>query len=92
MNSASKFHIEALFDRLQEIHHQMVRDIETAERENVLVVCPFTLHQIDVEPFLFEKALLDRAEDRRFASNADVADADFIGSCRRTGVFAIATG
>ena len=78
MNSAGEFHVQALFDRLQEIHHQMMRNIETAESEDVFVVRPFAFHQTRIEPFLFEKAFLDRGKDGRFASDPDVANPNLI--------------
>ena len=83
MNSAGKFDIEALLDRLEKIHYQVVRYVEPAEREHVLVIRPFAFHQLNVEPFLFEKSVLNRAENRRFARDADVADADGIGKTGR---------
>ena len=78
MNSGGKFHIESLFDWFQKHHHEVMSNIEAAESENVLVVRPFTFHQRDIEPFLLEKSFLDRAEDWRFARDADVANADLV--------------
>ena len=72
-------HVQALFDRLEEIHHEMMRDVEAAEREHILVFRPFAFDQFDIESFLLEEAIFDRAENRRFAGDADVADADFRG-------------
>src|SRR6476469_8305419 len=79
MNSAGKFHIKALFDRFQKIHHQVMGNVETAESEDVFVIRPFTLHQAGIESFLSEKAFLDRHKDWRFAGNADVTNPDLIG-------------
>ena len=77
VDSGGELHVEPLLDRLEEIHHEVVRDVEAAEREHVLVLRPLALHQLDLEPLLLEEALLDRGEDRRLAGEADVADADF---------------
>ena len=78
MDSAGEFHIESLLDRLEKIHDEMMRDVESAQRQHILVVGPFAFHQLDIEPFLFKKPFFDRGEDRRFASQADIAHA---GSC-----------
>jgi len=78
MNSASEFYVKALFDRFQEIHHQMMGNVEAAESEDVFVICPFAFHQARIESFLFEKALLDRHKDWRFAGNADVTNSNLI--------------
>ena len=78
MDSAGELYVQSLFDRFKEIHDEVMSDIETAESEHILVVGPFTLHQADIEPLLFEKSFLDRAKDRRFASQTDVADPDLI--------------
>src|SRR5580765_8746294 len=80
MNAAGKFHIESLLDRLEEIHDEVVGDIKAAEGEDVFVVGPFAFHQVDIEPFLFKKALFDGGKDGRFAGEANVADADFSGT------------
>ena len=82
VDAGGELHVEPLLDRLEEIHHEVMRDVVTAEREHVLVVRPLALHQFDLEPFLLEEALLDRAEDRRLAGDADVADADFVRARR----------
>ena len=78
MDSAGEFHVEPLFDRLEEIHHEMMRDVEPAERQHVLVVGPLAFHQTNIESFFLEKAFLDRAENRRFAGDADVSDTDLV--------------
>src|SRR5579864_3929838 len=79
MNSSGEFYIEALFDRFKKIHHQVMRDIESPEREDIFIIRPFTFHQTDIESFLFEITVLDCAKDRRFAGNANISDADFVG-------------
>ena len=79
VDPAGELHVEPLLDRLEEIHHEVMRDVVTAQSEHVLVVRPFAFHQFDLEPFLLEEAVLDRGENRRFASQADVADPDFVG-------------
>ena len=78
VNSAGEFHIKALFDRLQEIHHQMMRNVETAESEDVFIICPFAFHQTRIEPFFLEKSLLDRGKDGRFASDPDIANPNLV--------------
>src|SRR5438270_13999607 len=56
----------------------MMGDVVSAQREHVLVVRPFAFHEFDFESFLLEESFLDRAEDRRLASQPDVADPDFV--------------
>ena len=70
----------------------MVRDIEPAESEDVFVVRPLALHHLHVEPFLLEKSVFDRAEDRRLASDADVTDSNFVRSRGRIGIVTTASG
>ena len=77
VDAGGKFYVEPLLDRLEEIHHEMVRDVVTAEREHVLVFAPLAFHELDLETFLLEKSQLDRGENRRLAGDSDVADAHF---------------
>src|SRR5215212_2253370 len=77
MNSSSEFNVEALLNRLEKIHHEMMRDVVTAQRENVFVLGPFALHEFDIEVFIFKKTFFDRGENGRFAGQPDVADANF---------------
>ena len=77
MNPASKFHVDALLERLEEIHDKVVSDIEAAEGEGVFVIGPFAFDHFRLETFLFEEAFFDGREDWGFAGEADVADADF---------------
>ena len=94
MDAAGEFHVQSLLDRLEEIHHEMMRDVVAAEREHVLVIRPFAFHEADVEPFFLEEAFFDGGEDRRFAGEADIADADFCrarGICWRIGGFVAAS-
>ena len=83
VNAGGEFHVEPLLDRLEEIHHEMVRDVVAAEREHVLVFAPLAFHELDLETFLLEKSLLDRGENRRLAGDADVADAHLGQTVRR---------
>ena len=84
MDAAGELHVQPLLDGLEEVHHEVMRDVVTAEREHVLVFRPLAFHERDVEPFLLEEALLDRGEDRRLAGEADVADADLVGVLPRS--------
>ena len=87
MNSGGEPDIESLLDRLQEIHHQVMGDVEPAEREHILVVRPLAFHHLDFETLLLEESFLDRAEDRRLAGQSDIADADLVGCAAGGGVF-----
>src|SRR5947209_1412512 len=78
MNSAGEFYIESLFDRLQKVHHEVMGDVESAQRQDVFVIGPLAFHQTGIEAFLFEKAVLDCAEDRRFAGKPNISDPDFV--------------
>ena len=62
-------------------------DIESAQRENVLIIGPLAFHQADLESLFFEKAFLNRGKNRRFASQPDIADADFVGAKGARGIF-----
>ena len=78
MDSGEEPYIEALFDRLKEVHDQMVSDVVAAERECVFVIPPTALHQLHIKAFLLEEAFLVRNIDRCFAGQADVAHPDLI--------------
>ena len=56
----------------------MMGDVIAAQRKRVLVVGPIALHQFRLETFLLKEALLVRSVDRRFASEPNVADTNFI--------------
>src|SRR5437764_4430948 len=56
----------------------MMCDVETAERQYILVVGPFAFNQADLEPFLSEKSFFHGSENRSFTRQPDVADAHFI--------------
>ena len=60
-----------------------MRHVIPAERQHVLVILPVTLHERDIEPFLFEEAFFNRGKDRRFARQADVANANFVRTLSR---------
>ena len=77
VDAGGESYVEPLLDRLEEIHHEMVRDVVTAEREHVLVFAPLAFHEFHLETFLLEKSHLDRGENRRLAGDPDVADAHF---------------
>ncbi len=79
MDSSSKSYVQALFNRLEQIHNQMMGYVETAEREHILVFRPFAFDQFDIESFILEETILDCAENRRFACDPDVSDTDFRG-------------
>src|ERR1043166_1043909 len=76
VNSAGEFYIEALLDRFEKIHHEMVRDVEAAEGEHVFVIRPLAFHHFHIEPFLVEKAIFDGTKDGGFAGKTDVTDPD----------------
>jgi hypothetical protein len=77
--------VEPLLDRLQEHHDQVVRDVEAAERERVLVGLPLAPDELDLDPLVLEVAVLVGGVDRRLAGETDRADADFLepGGLRR---------
>src|ERR1043166_9151736 len=77
MDATGELDVQSLLDGLEKIHDQMMRHVVSAERQHVLVILPITLHQGNVQTFFFEKALLDRGENRCFTREADVTDADF---------------
>ena len=91
VNSGRELHVESLLDRLEKIHDKMMRDVEPAQRQHVFVVGPFAFHHFHLEPLFLEEPFLDRAEDRRFAGQANVTDANFIRSNRAGGI-PLATG
>ena len=45
-----------------------MRDVEPAQRKNILVIGPLTFHQADLETFVAKKTFLDGGKDGRFAS------------------------
>ena len=49
MNSAGELHIQPLLDGLEEIHDQVMRDVESAQRQHVLVIGPLTFDQGDIQ-------------------------------------------
>ena len=87
MNSRRETHVKSLLDRLQEIHDEMVRDIESAQSQDVLVVRPLAFHQFDVEALFLEETVFDRAEDWRFAGQSDIADPDLVRGAAAGGIF-----
>jgi len=85
MNATGEFHIEPLLDRLEKIHHEVMGNVESAQRENIFIFAPFALNEFDVQPLLLEKSVFDRAENGGLTSDPDVADADLarVGDLRR---------
>ena len=73
----SKLHVQTLLNRLEQIHNQVMRDVETAEREHVLVFRLLVFDQFNIQSLLLEETFFDRAENRCFASDTDVSDTDF---------------
>ena len=91
VDSGQKPDIQTLFDRFEEKHHEVMSDVEAAQSQCVLISCPVALHQFDLESLLLEKTFFDRRVNRRLASDADVTNADLIGSSwPRTGTFVAA--
>ena len=82
--------IKALFYRFQEIHHQVMRNIEATQRQHVLVVGPLTFYQANIKSFFLEKAFLDCCENGRFTGQPNVANAHSVGSRRLRGGVLIA--
>jgi hypothetical protein len=50
VDAAGEPHVEPLLNRLEEIHHELLRDVVAAEGERVLVVLPVALDQLDIRP------------------------------------------
>src|SRR5207253_9719928 len=78
LNAGEEPYIQALFDRFEKIHHQMMRDVVAAKRQRIFISSPIAFHQFRLQPFLLEKALLVSGVNRSFARQPDVADTDFI--------------
>src|SRR6185295_13981534 len=78
MDAPGEFDIEALLDRLEEIHDEVMSDIVVAHREDVLVILPIAFDEADIEAFFLEKPLLDCGKDRRLAGQADIAHANLV--------------
>ena len=72
VNAAGELHIQPLFDGLEEIHDQMMRDVKSAQSQHVLVIRPFAFDERDVQSLFLEKALFDRGENGRFTSQTDI--------------------
>src|SRR6266487_3161267 len=79
VDSGQESYVQPLLDWLQEIHHQMLRDVVAAQRQRVFIIRPGTFHQLRLESLLLEETLLVCGEDRGFAREADVADANVFG-------------
>src|SRR2546421_5196707 len=76
MDAPGELYVQALFHRLEEIHDEMMGHVEPSQRQHILVISPLALYQADIQTLLLEEALLDRAENRGFARQADVTHAD----------------
>ena len=61
VDAAGEFHVHPLLDRLEEVHHQVMRDVKAAQRQHVLVCRPLAADQFDVQPLFLEESLLDGA-------------------------------
>ena len=77
MDAAGEFHVQSLFDRLEKIHDQVMRHVEPAQRQHILVIGPLAFDERDLQAFFLEETFLHRREYRRLAGQADVADTDF---------------
>ena len=82
MDSGKESYVQPLLDWLQEIHHQMLSDVVTTQRQRIFVIRPGTFHQLRLESLLLEETLLVCGEDRSFAREANVADANLFGFSR----------
>ena len=78
VNSGKESYVQTLFDRLQEVHHEVMSDIVVAKGQCVLISCPIAFHQFRLESLLLKKTLLVRGVYRGFASQTDVTDPDFV--------------
>ena len=68
-----------------------MRDVESAQRQHILVVGPLTFHKTNIEAFFLEKTFLYGRENWRLARQPDVSHAHFLGSSGgRTGVLVAA--
>src|SRR6266496_1275975 len=90
VHSCEKPHIQALLDWFEEIHHQMVSDVIASEREVVLIVCPAAFHQFGLKALFLKNSFLVSVINRRFARQADVADANVLGVDDGGGGFLVA--
>src|SRR5439155_10188326 len=61
VNSTGKLHIESLFDRFQEIHHQVLGDVVATQGKRILVIRPITFHQFDLQALFLEEAVFNGA-------------------------------
>ena len=77
MNAAGELHIQSLFDGFEKVHDQMMRHVESAQCQHVLVIRPLAFDERDVQAFFLEKALFDGSENRRLAGQADIPHANF---------------
>ena len=77
MNAAGELHIQSLFDGFEKVHDQMVRHVESAQGQHVLVIRPLAFDKRDVQALFLEKALFDGSENRRLAGQADIPHPDF---------------
>src|SRR4030095_9063305 len=74
VDSGQESHIEALFDRLKEIHDQMVGNVIAAERKVIFVSRPAAFHQFRLKALLLKKAQLVGGVDWSLAGQPDKAD------------------
>ena len=77
MDAAGEFDIQALFNGLEKIHDQVMRDVKSSQRHHVLVIRPVAFDQDRVQPFLLEETFFNRHVNGRFAGQADITHPDF---------------
>jgi hypothetical protein len=80
MDPGGEIYVQALLNRLEEIHNQVMRYVKTAEREDILVFRPLAFDQFNIESLILEETILDCAEYRRFARDTDVSHPNFSGA------------
>ena len=74
MHSAQKSHVQALLDRLEKVHDEVVRDVVGAEGKIVFVVCPTAFNQFGLQAFVFEEAFFKGRINRGLAGQPDEAN------------------
>src|SRR4029077_9545186 len=58
VDSGQKSDIQTLLNRLQKVHHQMMRDVVATKRQCILVSRPVAPHQFGLESLFLEESLL----------------------------------
>src|ERR1043165_9318046 len=70
--------IQTLLDWLEEVHHQVMRDIVTAKCQGIFVSGPVALHQFRLESLFLEKTFLICGVNWSFTRQADITHADCV--------------